>query len=195
MKKLELKFEDIVINTLIAASEKENRRIIDSLDIQSFKDHLEKKALDNGISLSYLPLDENSKNAEFLKQCIYEKKDDQNILYGIYPWLRSSCLYESRENLNLDLCILLSNLPTNKDQKVSYLISDRLVKDQKKLFKLEDIFVMSFIDSITEEWLTLYEEQSKKTTRLEDLDNNPELKAQYQKMKQKIYDIKINRKL
>lgn len=103
-KKYQLRSSDLIINTLIKVSEKENRRVIDTTDLFEFEGLLRKKCAEDGFLLE----EQTLKDEENLKDYIYQQGEGLSKRYGLLPWVGISDLYDTRLSLPLCLCSIFS---------------------------------------------------------------------------------------
>lgn len=179
VKSVSTNYSNLVINTLIAIQEKEKRRIIDLVDIKNYKGIFEKKAKEKGIEVCY---HEDGSNADFLKEHIYYDKDKHNYLFGIKPCYRSSVLYDSRDNLPFDLCILFC------DNTIASEMPNRHRRNIERLNAIDDAVTREAINVLTDEWDRVSKQAS-------DIELSTDLEEIRIKIKKKLANIYINRKI
>ncbi len=158
MKKFVLGESDLVINTLLAVGEKENRRVIDFKDVVIYKNELTKRALEREIEISYCDYDNNF---AFIKECIYSLNltKEMGVVFGIFPWVSIASLYDARENLPLELCAIMS------DPEFSTAMVERDEKDRRSLNDVNDVVAQSYLKD-------LEKQQARIKQKIDDINRN-----------------------
>lgn len=161
MYRYTLEETDLIINTLIEINKKENRRVIDIIDINNYKHLILEKAKEKNINIFF-----NNMIDTNIEDYIYIVEDSKTK-YVMLPWVTSEDLIEKfRGYLPLDLCVILcdkeikENIPVRSklettffndiNSNIANMFTEKLLdninklekqkqKEQKKLRKIKEI--------------------------------------------------------